>query len=52
MVDEHYYNSPSWFLPNNERYDSYDRDGPEGVPRRVRLARQQAGATPSPRPRT
>ncbi|MQA84659.1 MAG: alpha-N-arabinofuranosidase [Streptosporangiales bacterium] len=29
MVDEHYYNSPQWFLENNERYDSYDRDGPE-----------------------
>ncbi|WP_031506340.1 alpha-L-arabinofuranosidase C-terminal domain-containing protein [Streptomyces megasporus] len=29
MVDEHYYNSPSWFLENNERYDSYDRSGPE-----------------------
>ncbi|MET0425895.1 MAG: alpha-L-arabinofuranosidase C-terminal domain-containing protein [Actinoplanes sp.] len=29
MVDEHYYNSPTWFLQNNERYDSYDRNGPE-----------------------
>ncbi|MDG9705743.1 alpha-L-arabinofuranosidase C-terminal domain-containing protein [Streptomyces sp. DH37] len=29
MVDEHYYNSPSWFLENNERYDSYDRSGPK-----------------------
>jgi alpha-L-arabinofuranosidase len=29
MVDEHYYNSPQWFLENNERYDSYDRNGPE-----------------------
>jgi alpha-L-arabinofuranosidase len=29
MVDEHYYNSPTWFLQNNARYDSYDRDGPE-----------------------
>ena len=29
MVDEHYYNSPTWFLQNNERYDSYDRDGPK-----------------------
>jgi alpha-L-arabinofuranosidase len=29
MVDEHYYNSPTWFLQNNERYDAYDRDGPE-----------------------
>jgi alpha-L-arabinofuranosidase len=29
MVDEHYYNSPSWFLQNNKRYDSYDRNGPK-----------------------
>lgn len=29
MVDEHYYNDPSWFLSNNHRYDSYDRQGPK-----------------------
>ncbi|KIH99097.1 alpha-N-arabinofuranosidase [Streptomonospora alba] len=29
MVDEHYYNSPEWFLANNDRYDSYDREGPD-----------------------
>ncbi|MYY81441.1 MULTISPECIES: alpha-L-arabinofuranosidase C-terminal domain-containing protein [unclassified Streptomyces] len=29
MVDEHYYNSPRWFLENNGRYDSYDRGGPK-----------------------
>lgn len=29
MVDEHYYNSPQWFLRNNDRYDSYDRQGPK-----------------------
>jgi alpha-L-arabinofuranosidase len=29
MVDEHYYNSPTWFLQNNERYDDYDRSGPK-----------------------
>ncbi|MEV2215106.1 alpha-L-arabinofuranosidase C-terminal domain-containing protein [Streptomyces sp. NPDC050997] len=29
MVDEHYYNSPQWFLQNNSRYDSYDRNGPK-----------------------
>jgi alpha-L-arabinofuranosidase/regulation of enolase protein 1 (concanavalin A-like superfamily) len=28
MVDEHYYNDPSWFLQNDERYDAYDREGP------------------------
>ncbi|MEU8892340.1 alpha-L-arabinofuranosidase C-terminal domain-containing protein [Streptomyces sp. NPDC048442] len=28
-VDEHYYNSPQWFLENNDRYDSYDRKGPK-----------------------
>lgn len=26
FVDEHYYNDPSWFLNNNHRYDSYDRN--------------------------
>ncbi|NUT96541.1 MAG: alpha-N-arabinofuranosidase [Saccharothrix sp.] len=29
MVDEHYYNTPDWFLQNNNRYDSYDRNGPK-----------------------
>jgi alpha-L-arabinofuranosidase len=29
MVDEHYYNNPAWFLQNNRRYDSYDRNGPK-----------------------
>ncbi|WP_156004631.1 alpha-L-arabinofuranosidase C-terminal domain-containing protein [Streptomonospora sp. PA3] len=29
LVDEHYYNSPAWFLANNHRYDSYDRGGPD-----------------------
>ncbi|MGW1716305.1 alpha-L-arabinofuranosidase C-terminal domain-containing protein [Streptomyces sp. NPDC002156] len=29
MVDEHYYNSTNWFLQNNDRYDSYDRNGPK-----------------------
>ncbi|MEI7029954.1 alpha-L-arabinofuranosidase C-terminal domain-containing protein [Streptomyces pratensis] len=29
MVDEHYYNSPQWFLENNKRYDAYDRSGPQ-----------------------
>ncbi|GIF14475.1 alpha-L-arabinofuranosidase C-terminal domain-containing protein [Actinoplanes teichomyceticus] len=29
MVDEHYYNSPAWFLQNNARYDTYDRNGPK-----------------------
>jgi alpha-L-arabinofuranosidase len=28
LVDEHYYNSPLWFLSNNDRYDDYDREGP------------------------
>jgi alpha-L-arabinofuranosidase len=28
LVDEHYYNSPLWFLSNNDRYDDYDRAGP------------------------
>lgn len=29
LVDEHYYNSPDWFLANNHRYDDYDREGPQ-----------------------
>jgi len=29
MLDEHYYNSPDWFLQNNKRYDAYDRQGPK-----------------------
>ena len=29
MVDEHYYNDADWFLANTERYDSYDREGPD-----------------------
>ncbi|WP_020117648.1 alpha-L-arabinofuranosidase C-terminal domain-containing protein [Streptomyces canus] len=29
MVDEHYYKSTRWFLQNNDRYDSYDRNGPK-----------------------
>lgn len=28
-VDEHYYNSPEWFLENNHRYDNFDREGPK-----------------------
>jgi alpha-L-arabinofuranosidase len=28
-VDEHYYNSPAWFLQNNDRYNTYDRNGPK-----------------------
>lgn len=29
LLDEHYYQSPSWFLNNAERYDWYDRKGPK-----------------------
>lgn len=28
LVDEHYYQSPEWFLANAARYDNYDRKGP------------------------
>lgn len=28
-VDEHYYNSPAWFLENLHRYDNFDRNGPK-----------------------
>ena len=29
LVDEHYYNSPDWFLANANRYDAYSRTGPK-----------------------
>lgn len=29
ILDEHYYNSPEFFVDNADRYDSYDRDGPK-----------------------
>ncbi len=29
IVDEHYYRPPQWFLDQNKRYDSYDRQGPK-----------------------
>lgn len=29
LVDEHYYNNPEWFLANDDRYDGYDRSGPQ-----------------------
>ncbi len=29
VVDEHYYRSPEWFLGNADRYDDYDRSGPD-----------------------
>lgn len=28
LVDEHYYQTPEWFLNNADRYDNYDRKGP------------------------
>jgi len=28
LLDEHYYQSPEWFLKNASRYDNYDRKGP------------------------
>ena len=29
IIDEHFYNSPAWFLQNATRYDHYDRNGPK-----------------------
>ena len=29
ILDEHYYQSPQWFLDNVKRYDHYDRKGPK-----------------------
>lgn len=31
LVDEHYYESPDWFMANTNRYDSYDRDAQADV---------------------
>jgi alpha-L-arabinofuranosidase len=28
VVDEHFYESPDWFIRNTARYDTYDRKGP------------------------
>ena len=29
IVDEHYYDTAEWFAENTEKFDSYDRSGPE-----------------------
>lgn len=29
LIDEHYYQSPEWFLKNASRYDNYDPKGPK-----------------------
>ena len=29
IVDEHYYQTPNWFRENADRYDNYDRNGPQ-----------------------
>lgn len=29
VIDEHFYNSPAWFLQNANKYDHYDRNGPK-----------------------
>jgi alpha-N-arabinofuranosidase len=29
IIDEHFYDTPKWFMDNSNRYDSYDRNGPE-----------------------
>ncbi len=29
FVDEHYYQSPEWFIANHHRYDSFQEDGPK-----------------------
>lgn len=29
ILDEHYYNTPGWFVANADRYDKYDRNGPK-----------------------
>jgi len=29
IIDEHFYDTPKWFMDNANRYDSYDRKGPK-----------------------
>ncbi len=29
LIDEHYYNNSDWFIWNSNKYDSYDRKGPQ-----------------------
>jgi len=29
IIDEHFYDTPKWFMDNSNRYDSYDRKGPK-----------------------
>jgi len=29
IIDEHFYDTPKWFLDNTTRYDGYDRGGPK-----------------------
>lgn len=29
IVDEHYYDTPEWFMRNAHKYDSYERNGPK-----------------------
>ncbi|WP_276485739.1 alpha-L-arabinofuranosidase C-terminal domain-containing protein [Paraflavitalea pollutisoli] len=29
IIDEHYYQTPNWFLMNSAKYDNYDRKGPK-----------------------
>lgn len=29
IIDEHFYDTPKWFMDNSGRYDSYDRSGPK-----------------------
>jgi alpha-N-arabinofuranosidase len=29
IIDEHFYDTPKWFMDNSNRYDTYDRNGPK-----------------------
>jgi len=29
IIDEHFYDTPKWFMDNSNRYDNYDRNGPK-----------------------
>ena len=36
ILDEHYYSNPEFFMANADQYDKYDRDGAQGLRRRIR----------------
>lgn len=46
IMDEHSYNDPQWFIREESRFDSYDRNGPKAY-----MGEYAANGIPSPRKR-